>query len=57
MSEYCNHMHLLHISYAAFKIGNADPQNDYIRARRYMPGTGKGLAETDIKPDYSRFLE
>ena len=54
MSKYFNHMHLLHISYAAFGIGNADPQNDYIRARRYMPETGSGLANTNLKPDYSR---
>ncbi len=54
MSEYFNHMDLLHISYAAFGIGNVDAQNDYIRARRYMPETGNGLAKTDLKPDYLR---
>ena len=54
MSEYFNHMHTLHISYAAFDVGNIAPQNDYIRARRYMPETGNGLAKTDLKPDYLR---
>ena len=37
MRQYYNHMNLYHISYAAFDIGNADPANDYIRPRRYMP--------------------
>ena len=37
MSQYFNHMHLHHISYAAFDVGNTDPDDDYIRARRYMP--------------------
>ena len=54
MSKYFNHMDLLHVSYAAFGIGNVDAQNDYIRARRYMPETGNGLAKTDLKPDYLR---
>lgn len=54
MSQYFNHMNLLHISYAAFGIPNTDPQDDYIRARRYMPETGKGLRDTDLKPDYLR---
>jgi hypothetical protein len=43
---------LLHVSYAAFKVGNTDPKADHIRARRYMPLAGKGLKGTDLKPDY-----
>jgi hypothetical protein len=54
MAEYFNHMHLHHISYAAFSVGNTDPENDYIRARRYMPETGQGLKNTDLEPDYLR---
>lgn len=51
MRHYYNHMNLLHISYAAFNIGNKIPGNDYIRARRYMPEK-EGLKNTDLSPDY-----
>lgn len=52
MRTYFNHMNTYHISYAAF--GNTDePEKvDYIRARRYMPESGKGLKGTDLAPDY-----
>jgi hypothetical protein len=52
MAIYFNHMNLYHISYAAFKIDNTDPDKDYIRARRYTPESSTGLANTDLKPDY-----
>ncbi len=52
MKTYFNHMHLHHISYAAFDVGNEDPQKDYIRARRYMPESKNGLANTNFEPDY-----
>lgn len=52
MRLYFNHMNTYHISYAAFDQGNEDPGNDYIRARRYLPETGKGLEGTDLYPDY-----
>jgi lysophospholipase L1-like esterase len=54
MAKYHDHMHLLHISYAAFDIGNTDPDSDYIRARRYMPELPTGIANTDLEPDYFR---
>lgn len=54
MRLYFNHMNACHISYAAFSQDNNDPQDDYIRSRRYLPETGKGLEGTDLKPDYSR---
>jgi hypothetical protein len=54
MSHYFNHMHAYHISYAAFDQDNEDPSNDYIRARRYMPETGKGLEGTELEPDFSK---
>lgn len=35
MSTYYNNMNTLHISYAAFPMINDDPENDYIRVRKY----------------------
>ena len=52
MRMYFNHMNTYHISYAAYGMENDDPHDDYIRARRYMPETERGLAETDLLPDY-----
>ena len=55
MRTYFNHINTYHISYAAFDNQNDDPEEDYIRARRYMPETGKGLEGTDLLPDaYTR---
>jgi hypothetical protein len=48
MATYFNHMNLYHISYAAFPPDGGQ----YIRARRYMPETGKGLDGTALEPDY-----
>ena len=52
MRMYFNHMNTYHISYAAY--GNTDELEkvDYIRARRYLPESGKGLKGTDLAPDY-----
>ena len=52
MRMYFDHMHTYHISYAAYGMTNADPDDDYIRARRYLPEKQNGLAETDLLPDY-----
>lgn len=54
MGSYFRNMNLLHISYAAYGVGGEDPEEDYVRARRYMPDKGKGLAGTDFEPDYLR---
>ncbi len=54
MRLYFNHMNTYHISYAAFGTRNDDPDADYIRARRYMPDAGKGLAGTELKDEYAR---
>jgi len=54
MKTYFNHMNLLHISYAAFDNRNSEQGNDYIRVRRYLPETGKGLEGTEVKPSYFR---
>ncbi|MDD7985321.1 DUF1961 family protein [Lentisphaera marina] len=50
MKMYFNHMNTYHISFAAFN--NTDDLNeDYIRARRYIPNS-EGLENTDLEPDY-----
>jgi Domain of unknown function (DUF1961) len=55
MRTYFNHMNTYHISYAAYGVENDDPAEDYIRARRYMPETPRGLEGTDLQPDdYAR---
>lgn len=50
MKEYFNHMNVYHISYAVNGTSNLDP--DYVRARRYMPETGRGLDGTALTPEY-----
>jgi len=50
MKEYYNHMNTYHISYAAYSFKENEPE--YIRARRYMPETGKGLKGTNLSPEY-----
>ncbi|MEM1445725.1 MAG: DUF1961 family protein [Planctomycetota bacterium] len=50
MRMYFDHMHLYHVSYAAFP-NTEHETTDYIRARRYIPG-GDGLRGTDLLPDY-----
>lgn len=48
MSTYFNHMHTYHISYAA----NPGTDQEYIRARRYMPNK-TGLKGTELAPDFA----
>jgi len=50
MRQYYNHMNTYHISYAAFSFNSEEPE--YIRARRYMPETDKGLEGTALTPEY-----
>ncbi len=52
MRHYFNHMNLYHISYAAYATTESKPEDDYIRARRYMPSLKPGLQGTDLEPDY-----
>jgi hypothetical protein len=52
MKQYFTTMNLFHVSFAAFENDNHQPDADYIRARRYRPLTGKGLAGTDLQPEY-----
>ena len=35
-----------------FDQENRNSQNDYVRARRYMPETGQGLTDTALVPDH-----
>jgi len=53
MSHYFRNMNTYHISYAALGTRNSDPEEDYVRARRYMPSMG-GLRGTGLEPDYAR---
>lgn len=50
MRTYFNHVSTLHISYATF--GNGSDEKSYLRARRYLPETGKGLEGTALAPEY-----
>ena len=54
MKIYFNHINAYHISFAAFENDNNNPAEDYVRARRYLPETGKGLSGTDLLPDNFR---
>ncbi len=54
MSKYWKNMNLVHISYAAFPMVNEDPENDYIRVRRY-PATEKiPFQETEVPPAFEK---
>ena len=50
MKLYFEHMNAYHISYAV--TSPATEGGDYVRARRYVPETGKGLAGTALTPEY-----
>jgi len=52
MSKYYNNMNTIHISYAAFPMVNEDPENDYLRVRRY-PITDKiTFDDMEVAPSY-----
>jgi len=48
MGKYFGNMNTYHISYST-----TDPDDDYVRARRYIP-EGKTLRGTNLDPDYSK---
>lgn len=52
MRTYYNNMNTLHISYAAYENDNNNPEEDYIRVRRYMPKLKQGLKGTEIEGAY-----
>lgn len=54
MSKYWRNMNLLHISYAAFPTVNEDPDNDYIRVRRYPATENVEFSETEVPPAFER---
>ena len=52
MRKYYDNMNAIHISYAAFPMVNSDPENDYIRVRRY-PATEKiKFEDTEVPPAF-----
>lgn len=52
MRTYFNNMNALHISYAAFKTKNEDPEDDYIRIRKYPATETIPFKNTEIPPAY-----
>jgi hypothetical protein len=52
MPTYWRNMNTYHISYAAFGASKDDPDADYVRARRYLPGPKASLRGTELQPDY-----
>ncbi|MDD3079577.1 MAG: DUF1961 family protein [Paludibacter sp.] len=54
MKQYYEHINAFHVSFAAFENNNDLLSEDYIRARRYLPERGKGLAGTALLPEYLR---
>lgn len=51
MELYFNNMDTYHISYAVTGI-ESENKPEYIRARRYMPRQNRGLAGTNLQPEY-----
>jgi hypothetical protein len=54
MWKYYFYMNPLHISYAAFPMVNDDPENDYVRVRKYPAENQSKFDETEIPPSYDR---
>ncbi len=52
MSKYWLNMNTIHISYAAFPMVNEDPDNDYLRVRRYPASSRETFDATEVKPAY-----
>lgn len=52
MWKYYFYMDPLHISYAAFPMVNEDPDNDYIRIRKYPTPTQEEFKNTEVPPAY-----
>ncbi|MDU0353284.1 hypothetical protein RS130_04475 [Paraglaciecola aquimarina] len=54
MSKYWLNMHAIHISFAAFPMVNENPNNDYIRVRRYPAANPQEFNDTEVKPAFSQ---
>lgn len=52
MSKYWLNMNAIHISFSAFPMVNEDPENDYIRVRRYPAETRETFEATKVLPAY-----
>lgn len=52
MSIYYNYMNPLHISYAAFPMVNKDPENDYLRVRKYPISEEVTFDDMEVEPTY-----
>ena len=54
MGIYYNYMNPLHISYAAFPMVNEDPDNDYVRVRKYPVTDDISFDDMAVPPDFFR---
>ncbi len=52
MWKYYFYMDPLHISYAAFPMVNDDPDNDYVRVRKYPTPSQEEFKNTEVLPAY-----
>jgi hypothetical protein len=52
MSKYYNNMKTIHISFAAFPMVNEDPDNDYLRVRRYPITEDITFKDMEVAPSY-----
>ena len=52
MSKYYNNMKTIHISFAAFPMVNEDPENDYLRVRRYPITEDITFKDMEVAPSY-----
>lgn len=52
MSKYYNNMKTIHISYAAFPMVNEDPDNDYLRVRRYPVSEEVSFEDMEVSPSF-----
>lgn len=54
MSKYWLNMNAIHISLAAFPMVNDEPENDYIRVRRYPAANSNEFKGTEVDPAFNR---
>ncbi len=54
MSIYYKYMNPLHISYAAFPMVNEDPEDDYLRVRKYPIDDNISFDEIEVEPTFFR---
>lgn len=52
MSKYYNNMKTIHISFAAFPMVNEDPENDYLRVRRYPITEEVTFDDMEVGPSF-----